>query len=319
MPPDVTPLDRDAPPVRAARSAERAAYRVFGYAPAEHYVRVPELDCEIRVLEVGSGPPLVLLPGGHGPGMIWIPLLSELDDFTAYVMDRPGGGLSDGIDYRSVPWSRMAATSTAALFDHFELEEAPIVGNSMGGLWALRFTLAHPDRVSALVLPGCPAMFPGTSAPFPMRLASLPGLTRLLVRTQMQSSDLEEARATLTFMGHPRATAENLPEEFAEAWYRMENTPQFETTWLSLVRSGLRLWGAAPQNAFTPDDLEAVRAPVSLLWGSDDPFGALEKGRAGAKQFREAEFHEVGTGHLPWLDAPETTGRLIRAFVAAAG
>lgn len=316
MAPSTRPLDHDDPRVQAARSAERDAYRHYGFEPEEHYGEIPNLNLQIRVVEVGTGPPLVLICGGPGPGAPFIPLLPELQDYATYVMDRPGGGLSDGIDYRSLPLWQLAASSTVGLFDHFKLDEAPVIGNSMGGLWALRFALEYPERVTAIVLLGCPALYPGTSAPFfPMRLGSIPGLSGWIVENLMQSDGPTAARDALTHMGHPSETAERLPDEFAEMGYRMENLPHFKETWASLLQTGLTLWGADSDAAFTPGDLRNVSAPVCLLWGSNDPFGSVETGRAGAKHFPDADFHEVGTGHLPWLDAPEQCGEIIRDFL----
>lgn len=320
MTPETHALDHEDARVQAARTAERAAYEHYGLEPDEHYVEVPDLELQIRVVEVGTGPPIVIISGGHGPGAPFIPLLPELRDYTAYVMDRPGGGLSDGIDHRSLPLREIAARSTRGLFDHVEIEEAPVIGNSMGGLWTLRFALEHPERVSAVVLLGCPAFYPGTSAPlFPMRLGSIPGLSGVIVDNLMRSDDSDAARETLTFMGHPSETADRLSDEFAEMWYRMENVPHFRETWVSLLQTGLTLWGADPEAAFTPDDLRSVSVPVCLLWASNDPFGSVKTGRAGTEYFRDAEFHEVGTGHLPWLDEPERCGELIRDFLDRRG
>ncbi len=41
-----------------------------------------------------------------------------------------------------------------ALLDHLEIERAALVGNSLGGRVALELTVAHPQRVAALVLVG---------------------------------------------------------------------------------------------------------------------------------------------------------------------
>lgn len=309
------PLDREDPRVVAARRAERAAYEHYGLDHTEQFIHVPELECHVRVVEVGSGPPVVVVPGGVGYGVIWTPLLPELDGHRLLVMDRPGGGLSDGIDHRSMPLRRIAATSMAALFDHFDLEGVPLVANSMGGLWSLRFALARSDRVSAIALLGCPALYPGTSAPLPMRLLSLRIVGGRLVGPVMRADDADDARGTLEFLGHPAGTARELPEAFAEAWYRMEQIPHFERSWATLLRQAVRLRGAVPESAFTPADLGNVEAPVLLVWGSDDPFGTPGTGRNRAAAFADATFHEVGTGHLPWLDEPVRCGELVREFL----
>lgn len=303
------------PRVSAARESERRLYEHYGFETTDHRVEVPELDSYVRVAEVGTGPPLVLMPGGVGHGDILVPLLPELRGYTAFVVDRPGGGLSSPIDHRSLPLRVIAAASTAAVFDHFDIDEAPMVANSMGGHWALRFALDQPERVSAMALLGCPALYPETSAPFPMRLLSVPGLGGLLHGLVMQPGDADGARESAAFLGHPEEKTEEFPEPLMESWYRMENLPDAKRSWVSLLQQAARLRGAQPDAAFTPDDLRSVQPPVLLLWGSDDPFGSVELGRRGARYFPDATFYEVGIGHLPWLDEPEECGALIRHFL----
>jgi pimeloyl-ACP methyl ester carboxylesterase len=312
----VTPLDHESQRVRAAREAERAAYDHYGLDYSEHFVELSDLGARIRVVEVGEGPPVVLLPGGEGISPQWLPLLAELTDRTAYVMDRPGGGLSDGVDFRSIPLREVAVSSTLGLFDHFDLDRAPVVGNSMGGLWTLRFALAHPERVSNMAFLGCPAVYPGTSAPFPMRLGSIPILSGIVAERMMQPDSAEDAREAIEFLGHPSETVRRLPEELTEVWYRMNDLPHYKQTWVGILQGVLRLRGANPEAAFTTDDLEAITSPVQLIWGSQDPFGSVEAGRRGAEHFPDAQFHEVGVGHLPWLDEPGTCAELIREFFA---
>lgn len=308
-------LDPDDPQVRAAQTAEQTAYDHYGLDYTDHYIDLDDLDAQLRVAKTGQGPPLVLMIGGEGKGLTWLPLLPELDDHTLYVVDRPGGGLSDGVDYRSHTLEDLAVRSTTAVFDHFNLDSAPIVANSMGGLWTLRFALAQPDRVSAIGLLGCPALYPGTSAPLPMRIGSISFLSGLIVERLMQANNAADVRDAWEFLGHPKATRERLSEAFAEAWYRMETLPTYVPTWIGILQSALRLRGANPQAAFTTDDLQSISAPVVLLWGSDDPFGSIKTGRAGARSFPTAEFHEVGMGHLPWLDNPARCGELLETFL----
>lgn len=303
------------PRLEAARAAERRVYEHYGLTFTDHHVPVPELDTEVRVAEVGSGPPVVLIPGGIGHGDLWTPLLAELDGFTAYVMDRPGGGLSGPIDHRTRPLSDIAALSTGAVFDHLDLDAAPAIGSSMGGLWAMRFALARPARVSALALLGCPALYPGTSAPLPMRLVSVPLLGEVVYDAVMRPDGVGDTRETLEFLGHPATTARDLPEPLLASWYRMENLPDAKRSWVSLLQQAVRVRGANPESAFTHADLRRLRAPVSLLWGSDDPFGSVETGRRGADVIPDATFERVGVGHQPWFDDPARCGASLREFL----
>jgi pimeloyl-ACP methyl ester carboxylesterase len=60
----------------------------------------------------------------------------------------------------------------------------------VGGLWSTWLALEKPDRVSAIVYIGCPALMVGTSAPFPIRLGSIPPVGRLFMRLQPPSLQL---------------------------------------------------------------------------------------------------------------------------------
>ncbi len=309
------PLDHGDPRVDAARRAEARAYEAYGLGVTEHFVDVSALNLHVRVVEIGTGPPVVVIPGGVGYGAVWIPLLPELDGYRLLVVDRPGGGFSDGVDYRAASLETIATHSTAAVFDHFDLDEAPVVGSSMGGLWGLRFALARPERVSALALLGCPALYPTTSAPVPMRLVTLPLLGPLLAATVVTAGDADGMRKTWRVLGHPEETTAVLPDVFAEVWFRMDNLPHATRSWVGLLRRAVRLRGAHPEAAFGTADLRRVKSPVLLVWGRTDPFGTVDQGRRGASFFPDATFHEVGGGHLPWLDDPETCGELVTGFL----
>lgn len=309
------PLDRDDPRVQAAREAEQRAYEHYGIEFTDHFVDVPSLETRLRVVEVGTGPPVVMVPGDTGHGLRFIPLLRGLENHTVYVMDRPGGGLSDGIDHRSHPLRTIATRSIAAVFDHFGLEDIPLVGNSLGGHWSLRFALEHPNSVSAIVLLGCPPLYPGTSLPLPMRLMSLPGIGNLLIERVGQPHSVADVREELAWLGHPEETVQRFPGELLEASYRMDNLPHFKLTWVSAIQSIASLLGSSPEESLTSDDLQNVHSPVLLIWGSEDTFGSPDTGRAGAEHFPDAEFHAVGTGHYPWLDKPERCRELIRDFI----
>lgn len=159
-------------------------------------------------------------------------------------------------------------------------------------------------------------MYPGTSAPLPMRIGSISLLSGLVVEKIMQPDDAADVHETWSFLVQPDETVERLPAEFAEAWYRMEVLPTYTLSWVGILQRAFRLRGANPEAAFTTDDLAAVDASVSLLWGSDDPFGSVETGRSVAEHFGDATSHEVGVGHLPWLDEPEQCGEILGEFLA---
>jgi hypothetical protein len=92
-------LDQDDPRVIAARQAERRLYGYYGLAPARHLVALPRLGLRVRLTEVGSGPPVLVVPGNTGDGFPFAPLLPHLPGRRVIVLNRPGGGLSEGMDH----------------------------------------------------------------------------------------------------------------------------------------------------------------------------------------------------------------------------
>jgi 3-oxoadipate enol-lactonase len=99
----------------------------------------------------GDGPAVVL---GHGFLMdlsMFDPLVEALgEDFRIVRWDARGFGGSGWNDQPHDSWTH--AHDIAALMDHLGIERAVVGGMSQGGYSALRFALAHPDRVQALVL-----------------------------------------------------------------------------------------------------------------------------------------------------------------------
>ncbi|MBM7519329.1 alpha/beta fold hydrolase [Nocardioides nitrophenolicus] len=107
--------------------------------------------------DTGDGPPVVLLHGA-GPGVSgWsnfggnVPALSR--HLRTIVVDQPGFGASPSRDFTGDYFTH-AAAEVVALLDDLGIEQAHLVGNSLGGGTAARLALDHPDRVDRLVLMG---------------------------------------------------------------------------------------------------------------------------------------------------------------------
>ena len=118
-------------------------------AVEEHNVEIDGLP--IRYLAAGEGPPLVLLHGAGDNSLDWrwvLPALARMH--RVYAPDLPGSPDSarPPADYSSAFFERFVA----AFVDALGVGRATFVGNSLGGLIALRLALSEPARVGALVL-----------------------------------------------------------------------------------------------------------------------------------------------------------------------
>ncbi|HEV8059449.1 MAG TPA: alpha/beta fold hydrolase [Gemmataceae bacterium] len=99
----------------------------------------------------GSGEPLLLIGGLGCDHTIWglvAPRLASTHLVVAF--DNRCIGASSGPDG---PFSaRDLAEDAASLMDQLGLERAHVAGHSMGGMVAQELALAHPERVSSLLL-----------------------------------------------------------------------------------------------------------------------------------------------------------------------
>ena len=301
------------------RSAElRTVYeRVIAGAP----VRRRHVDVgagrRVHVLETGGdGPPLVLRHGTTASAGMFLPLLAELQGIRAVAPDRPGHGLSDPIDFPRQRLREMAVAWVDHLLDGLELDSAALLGHSGGGLWALWYALAHPERVDRLLLLAPPAL-PRTRCPLPLRLIATPGLGALvaLVSPPSPKSVLQFARSMgeqETLAAHPdlidlfvAAGRDPIADRAGRSELRAIASPL-----ALLTRSGFRRSARVP-----PDQLRQVIPPTLVVWGDREPLGAVPVARDVAELISHTRLEVLPAGHAPWRGHPARTAALVAAFV----
>src|SRR5664279_1892739 len=74
----------------------------YGIDAKEHDVTLTDPQIKVRVLEIGDGEPLVIVPGNTGDAFVLASLMTELKGRRIYAINRPGGGLSEGMDHTTV-------------------------------------------------------------------------------------------------------------------------------------------------------------------------------------------------------------------------
>jgi pimeloyl-ACP methyl ester carboxylesterase len=99
----------------------------------------------------GAGEPLVLLHGGLGSTDMFGELLPSLSKIRRVItVDLQGHGRTADIE-RPLSYEAMA-DDIAALLKNLGIEQADIMGYSLGGGVALRTAIQHPEAVKKLVL-----------------------------------------------------------------------------------------------------------------------------------------------------------------------
>ena len=294
--------------------AERRLFQRYGLEYRSHYFQINEPSLRARVIEVGSGPPVLFVHGGGGVASGWVPLLAELEEFRVLAVDRPGCGLTDGFNYRGSEFRSHAVSFLTGILDALQLRSVPIVANSMGGLWTFWFALEKPERVSAIAQLGCPALILDTSAPFPMRLLSVPGLNRLMFSLQRPS--VKMVKGVFKNMGHKQEAMERTPQEYWECMYRSGMLPTYKEGWLTIIERVLRVSGPVPGLSLQEDEVRRIAQPTLFVWGDNDAFGKPDVGRRTADIMPKAKLEVVPGGHLPWLDEPKRVNALVRDFLS---
>jgi 4,5:9,10-diseco-3-hydroxy-5,9,17-trioxoandrosta-1(10),2-diene-4-oate hydrolase len=260
-------------------------------------VRVGERD--IYVVEMGDGPPLVMLHGG-GPGASGlsnfsrnIPALAQR--FRLIVPDLPGYGRSTkGLD-RKDPFGDLAG-SILGLLDALGVARTHVLGNSLGGACALRFALEAPARVDRLVLLG-----PGgidTS-----RRPPTEGLLHLLDYYSGEGPTREKfeqfLRKDLVFDGAA------LPDDLIKTRYAASLDPEVVAN-PPLVRPK-DLPDPRVLDLMLDPRLGALEAPTLVLWGVEDRVNPASGGPSLQARMPNCDLYLFSrTGHwVQWERAAE--------------
>ena len=294
----------------AFERAERRLFSTCGVHVASRRVRLADPPVAVRVLETGDGPPLVLVHGSGMSASTWAPLMSYLKTRRLIAVDLPGFGLSDAFDYSGRALRSHAVAQLTSLLDALGFEQAPIVGTSLGSMWALCLALEAPDRVATVASLGVPAVaLPGMRGDPFFTALSTPGLRQLVAR--IRSPNVATTRRSLArgVIG-PRA-AERAPEGFFEVVHEGMHQPGFRTAMLTHMQLAMRLGRPRPENFLSELELRQLRVPVLMIWGDEDPYGGPEIGQRACALIPDARLEIIPGRHAPFLDDPERCGTLI--------
>jgi pimeloyl-ACP methyl ester carboxylesterase len=262
-------------------------------------VEVDTGEGRVVVQVSGDGSPIVLLHGvGHDHHDFDAVLPALASRHRCFAIDWPGRGESEMF---AQPSAASVGAMGRALDDVVEalgIEDAILIGNSVGGAASVHLAARRPERVRGLVL-----VDPG-------------GFTRHSLVT----------RAFCWFQGH--AFVRRLIQlPFARAYLRRRN----EATRAILVRMKAArarpgvfemeaaMWRsfATAENDLT-DAARSVTAPTLVVWGAHDP--VLPSATDGARVrelFPDARFASLDTGHVPFAEDPEAFLRVVEPFISS--
>ena len=294
------------PGVDRFKQAERKLLRRYGVTAKSRFVTLESSSLPAHVLEAGKGPPIILIHGGGLSGCSWAQLLAPLQqNYHAFAPDLPGCGLTYRIDFRGLPFRRTAQNLINEIMDALHLPSAIVIGHSMGGYFALVFALAHPERVSQLVLIGEPA---GSSPPSQWR--------RLVRSLDMRVFEHETMDDTRHDWGSVIAAhIERVSSELLDADNAQRNLPGYAASWNSMLDQLLSEKDLGLTYGLKPE-LKTLRPSTLFIWGDKDFFGPPTEGQEMAALAPHARCEVVAdAGHAVWIDQPDRCRKSVTAFL----
>jgi pimeloyl-ACP methyl ester carboxylesterase len=261
---------------------------------------LPVNGLAVHYKEQGEGELALVLLHGFGASVFsWREVMAPLAELgRAVAFDRPAYGLTErplpGEWEGENPYSPDAQVAlTVGLMDALGIDRAVLMGNSAGGTVAMRTALAHPERVTALVLVD-PAVY-GTGGMVPRWLRPLldtPQMRRLgpLIARRIRSWGLDFARSAW----HDPAL---ITDEVWEGYLKPLKAQDWDRA----------LWEST--RAARPSDLRErlgdLNLPVLVVTGDDDRIVPTERSVQLAAELPDADLVVIPTcGHVPHEECP---------------
>lgn len=259
--------------------------------------------------ELGSGAPLLVLPGGP---LVAPSYLGDLGGLPArlHLLHLRGTGRSGPADPAELRFD-LHVDDVEAHRAHVGLDPVDLLAHSAGAAIAIRYALRHQSHVRRLVL----------VTPSLRTLGFGPDLAQLRATAQARSGEpwypaVEDALEAVL----AGSTA-------GSDWSAM--TPFFYGRWDEATQEharacdAVRLPGAATAYyapgapAVTPEELAGLDVPVLLLAGGTDALPSPAVAEQAARWFPRCRVVvQPGAGHYPWLDDPVFFRGVIADFLA---
>lgn len=241
------------------------------------------------------GAPVVFLHGWPDSWFTFSRVLPSLPStWRAIAVDQRGFGNSDHPE-SGYTFQELAADAVA-LLDALDIERAAFVGHSFGSFVAREAAIAHPQRVTALVLIGT-----GFSTSTPV-MRSLQAAVRTL----------------------PNPIPEPFAREFqASTAYRALPPEFFDRIVVESLKIPAHLWPVMIDRLLQYDATAAlgnVRAPTLMLWGDHDALFSRAEQELTVAALADARLKVYEeTGHCPNWERPDDVAADIASFMRKRG
>jgi pimeloyl-ACP methyl ester carboxylesterase len=263
---------------------------------------------QVRYLKTGRGPNLVLLHTLRTQLDLFQKIIPKLaEQFTVYACDYPGHGWSD------IPHAKYAPEDfyhwTEAFLDTVDIDEACVIGLSIGGAIALVLAARHNPRVTRVIAIN-PYDYPPAggirSSSLMARLILGPAGVPILAATLMRLRNRFVSDAIMT---GGVASADAISPELRADLYEVGERRGHYQAFLNLLAHEQR-WSEARQS------YPQIRVPTLLIYGEQDWAPLVQRERTGGLIPGVVVKTVANGSHFLSLDRPAELIDLIVGFVA---
>ncbi len=261
-----------------------------------------------RVIEAGSGDPLILIHGvGSSAELFARNVMRLANDFHVYAIDALYHGYSSLEPYDSEHRVERQAEAVLDFMDALGIAWAHIEGESMGAGMAFHVGLHHPERCGKLVL-NSGSYYVNFKREFPDTPEG--NLLVPLCRDSVTNFSRETVRRRMEYLV---ASPDHLTEELVDVQYRMYAVPEIR-------ESMARVYGISaprPRLMHYEEEVAAtLQPPVLVLWTDRNRGAGPEVGEYLASVIPGAQFQLIeNAAHWPQWEQPEQHDEVVTAFL----
>lgn len=296
--------------VEAMRSAPATPTRL-SWAPEIPLKYIKVNDINLRYVDVGQGPPLVLLHTLRTQLDMFQKMVPELSKyFRVYALDYPGHGFSDIPTVEYTP--EFFINVVAKFLEQLDIQDAIVAGESIGGSISLVLAARHNPRVKQVIAINAYDYDAGRGI---MRGSPVAKLLFSLNNVPILGSTFWRLRQYPVFkliMEGGVVHNDALPPALLREMHEVGNRPHHYLAFMSLVRHW-EGWEDARAN------YAKIAIPVLLVYGEGD-WSRPDEREANRRAIPGVEMAIVkDAGHFLSLDAPEAAIHNILNFTQAKG
>ncbi len=265
-----------------------------------------------RVVESGSGAPLILIHGVGGHAEAYSRNINRLAEngFRAMAIDLLWHGYS-----AKPPFTNDAVPTYAQqildLMDAEGIERAHIEGESLGGWVGMWMALEHPERIDRLIL--------NTTAGVRFAEGSVherPHEGRDLLRERsleaINNPNRDTIRKRLEWL---MASPDRVTDELVDVRLAIYTDPHAQAALHTVFENSFG-FGSGPSRIIPEARLADLKAPTLVLWSDKNPGTGPDVGRHIASLIPGSQFYCVDdAAHWPQWEHPEEHDRVVTEFL----